>query len=406
MLLVSLALGILALLVKIAFFPQSNTLSKENKILLEENLHLKNENEYRLQEFGRVSAELSNTTSEKNRREGSELQLSRENLELRSEVKKVQEDNARLQKELSEWKAREEKTLSDAEQRIQKLEEARKALEEEKQRIRKEDESKQQSEQEERTRIWNTHEQTVIATLKELCRKPEIGFSFFENTNLPEAFDGSIKPDFLVEFDGQFVVFDAKFSSQKNPQTYFSDQTKKTAEKYKGNHHLFSTIFFVVPDNRLAELKKLSFAEHDFLFSILPVSALEPVLVNLRKMADVLKITEFDPRDRETIIRLIAGYDRHISFQNATNILLVRESLELLRSQESLSSDLQESIEMQKDHMRSFRLKESDVKRLSRRFSEQETEIEKLTTSRAPLLSREMLSQVATRLHLSPFDEK
>ena len=80
----------------------------------------------------------------------------------------------------------------------------------------------------------------------------------------------------------------------------------------------------------------------------MPVSALEPVLVNLRKMADVLKITEFDPRDWETIIRLIAGYDRHISFQNATNILLVRESLELLRSQESLSSDLQESIEMQK----------------------------------------------------------
>ena len=51
--------------------------------------------------------------------------------------------------------------------------------------------------------------------------------------------------------------------------------------------------------------------------------------------------------------------------------------------------------------MRSFRLKESDVKRLSRRFSEQETEIENLRLHERRF-SREMLSQVATRLHLSP----
>lgn len=398
-LLVFLAFGIVALLVKIAF------LTPSSQHLFQENARLQTEQEYRAQELGRISAELAKVTSTKDNIEGKQQQLSRENTDLRNESQKMREENDRLRKELAERRASEEKQKADEEQRIQKLEEARKTLEDEKQRIRKEDEDRQQAEQEERNRIWSAHEQNVITSLKELCRKPEIDFSFYENTNLPEEFDGNIKPDFLVEFDGQYVVFDAKFSNQKNPQTYFSDQTKKTAVKYKGNSHIFSTIFFVVPDNRIAELKKLSFVEQDFLFSLLPVSALEPVLVNIRKMADVFKITDFDPRDREAIIRLVAGYDRHIGFQNAANILLIRESIELMRSQESLSSHLQESIALQKDQMRALRLKDSDIKRLSRRFSEQESEIETLTASQAPIISREMLSKVASRLHLSPLEE-
>ena len=77
MLLVSLALGILALLEN-CFFPSIKHCFPKKIKSFGRKSSSQNENEYRLQEFGRVSAwNFRILLLQKNRREGSELQLSR-----------------------------------------------------------------------------------------------------------------------------------------------------------------------------------------------------------------------------------------------------------------------------------------------------------------------------------------
>ena len=58
--------------------------------------------------------------------------------------------------------------------------------------------------------MWNEHEHVVVSQLTDLCAKPQLKFTTYDNTNLPDDFDGSIKPDFLIDFLGQYIIFDAK----------------------------------------------------------------------------------------------------------------------------------------------------------------------------------------------------
>src|SRR3989344_6827621 len=97
-------------------------------------------------------------------------------------------------------------------------------------RVRREDEERQKKILEERYRMWNDHEQNVITQLIELCKKPEFAFAAFDNEHLPEEFDGSVKPDFLIAFINQYVVFDAKASRSENFQNSITTNVKKTAE--------------------------------------------------------------------------------------------------------------------------------------------------------------------------------
>jgi len=115
-------------------------------------------------------------------------------------------------------------------------------------------------------------------------------------------------------------------------------------------------------------------------------------LANFKKITEYERVSEFDPQNRENIVNMIAHYDRHISFQNATNILLAKESVEIMSSKDSLGAELQEMIDVRKQTMRSVRLKESDIKKLTQNLTDQESEIEKLISPRASIKKEDMCS--------------
>lgn len=123
-----------------------------------------------------------------------------------------------------------------------------------------EEERNRAEREEERDRIWNEHENAVIATLSELCKQPHLHFTSYSNNNLPDEFDGKLKPDFLIDFLGQYVVFDAKASKAESLQTYINDAVKTTAEKIKKNGRIYPHVFLVVPTEAIGELKKLIYA--------------------------------------------------------------------------------------------------------------------------------------------------
>jgi hypothetical protein len=107
---------------------------------------------------------------------------------------------------------------------------------------------------------------------------------------------------------------------------------KSTARKYKDIPEIYPTVFFVVPADELQELKTFSFLEEGFSFYVISIESIEPILASLRKISEYDTIADFDPQDREAVVNLIANYDRHISLQNATNILFTRESIGLMNS--------------------------------------------------------------------------
>jgi uncharacterized protein YlxW (UPF0749 family) len=353
-------------------------LGSERNRLSEEIIRLQIELEGKNTALGESYQSLRQERSEKNKLEGKEKQIIAENIELKSDKKHLQNENNELKKKVSEWDAHKKQEQSFFEEKIKKLEYAQKTLEAEKIRIIREDEEKQSERLQEQSRIWNEHEKKVLLYLREVCQKPELCFQFYDNASLPDSFDGSVKPDFLVKFLDQYILFDAKFTSQKNANIYFSDQVKKTAKKYHGNIKIYPTIFFVVPENRISEIKQYSFFEEEFSFFIVSQFSIEPILVNFKRMAEYKKISDLDPRDRESIVHLIAQYDRHISFQNSTNILLTKESLKLMEIKELLPSDIQTEIGIRKRNIRPIKFKDSEMKRLSQDSSQQKTEIQHL----------------------------
>jgi hypothetical protein len=388
-----LATAILGILVWDRFLnPKTDTAHLQEKLekietekaqLIEENARLHSDIDNKNRELGKTTELLQQERSERDKLEGRGKQIFVELTNLQNEVKSGRTENAELKKRIAEFEAQEKQKDSAFEEKIKKLEHAQKSLEDERQRIRREDEERQQEILEEQNRIWNDHENIVLSRLREVCQRPEIGFGFYDNNSLPTEFDGSVKPDFLVEFLDQYIIFDAKFTSQKNPNTYFADQVKKTAKKCKGNDSIYSVIFFVVPENRIAEIKKFSFYEDGYSFFVIPQSAIEPLLANFKKITEYERISEFDPQDRENIVNLVAHYDRHISFQNATNILLAKESVGLMESKDSLNAELQDLIRLRKQSMRPVRIKESDIKKLTQNLDAQEAEMEKLISPRA-----------------------
>lgn len=381
-----LGIAILGILIWQSFFRVSSSsdeslqkTEEERKFLLEENLKNKAQLEQQDQEIGRLQQIKKQFDESIGELRGKEKLV----VGLEANEKQYLDRLRGAQKKISEFEARAEQLEEKRTVSEKKLEEARNALNDERHRVRREDEDRQTQILEEKNRIWNDHEVLVLAKLREVCDKPEIAFQTFDNQKLPEGFDGTLKPDFLVSFLGQHIIFDAKKS--KDPQNYLNDQVKKTAKKCKGNESIYSTIFFVMPDDEIVQCRKLSFFEEGFSFYVIPVSAIEAIISNFKRITEYDKIQEFDPQDRENIVNLIANYDRHISFQNAANILLAKESVALMNTKEVLPKDFQEEVSIRKQSMRNFKLKDSDLKKLSQKLGEQEKEIEKLTSPKVSI---------------------
>ncbi|MCK5460562.1 hypothetical protein KAI58_01090 [Candidatus Gracilibacteria bacterium] len=359
-------------------------MEEEKHFLLEENAKYKAQMEQQDQEIGR----LQQIKKQFDESVGGQKVKEQRIVELEANEKQYLDRLRGAQKKISEFEARAEQLEEKKERSEKRLEEARNALEEERIRVRRKDEVRQAKILEEQNRIWNDHEVLVLAKLREVSEKPEIGFQTFDNQNLPDGFDGTLKPDFLVSFLGQYIIFDAKKS--KDPQNYLNDQIKKTAKKCKGNEAIYSTMFFVMPDDEISQCRKLSFFEEGFSFYVIPISAIESIISNFKRITEYDKIQEFDPQDRENIVNLIANYDRHISFQNAANILLARESVDLMNTKEALPKDFQEEVSVRKRSMRNFKLKESELKKISQKLGEQEKEIVKLTSPKVAIDSDEL----------------
>ena len=231
--------------------------------------------------------------------------------------------------------------------------------------------------------MWAEHEESVKAYLSEICRLPQYNFSTFDNKNLPEGFSGKLKPDFMIEFLGQYIIFDAKVSRSENLQSYVSDNVKKTADKINSDPRIYPMIFFVVPNESIATLTRTYFQEQGYDFFIISRDAIPAILSSFKKMSAYELAEQLDPRDRENIVNLIAEFDHHINMRNALDIIASQTGIAVLGRANNLKKDLKEEIKMKKSKMRIQQPSSADLKSLMVDSENQQEEINSLTSPRA-----------------------
>ena len=341
-------------------------------------------------EIGRLQSELTEVRKEKDELAGNGKQLFSRFKDLEAEHKAIRHERDDIKERLGKYEEAEERRRREHDEKLQRLDRAEKSFEEEKARVRREDEERQKKMIEERDRMWNDHEQNVITQLLDLCKKPEFAFPAFDNDHLPEEFDGSVKPDFLIAFLNQYVVFDAKASRSENFQNYITTNVKKTAEKYKGNPHLYPTIFFVVPTDAISELTRRSFTENGFTFYVISPESLEPILASLKKITTYEFAEKLDPEEREKIIRLVASLDFHISERNAFDVLMAQRGSAVLYDAGKIYPEISDEVRREKEKMRLPNFKGSDLKRLIGNIDERDREIEDLTAPKPEVHKRDI----------------
>jgi|GEM_PF-374107 len=325
---------------------------------------LKAEIERKTQEIGELKNQLIESKSEKDKLSGQGKQIFAELANVKADAKAISSERDMLQKQVNRFEEEQARREKDQESHIEKLATAEKNFESEKARVIREEEDQRKHEAEEKNRIWAEHENKVVAELSDLCNQPQFMFTSFDNTNLPESFHGSLKPDFMIEFLEQYVIFDVKVSEAKNLQVYINDQVKKTAQKIKGNEKIYSSIFLVVPTVAIKDLKKRTFYEEGYSFFVVSPESIAPLLALFKKIENYEFAEAMDPQERENIVDLVAAFDFHISSRNALELQIMKHGIETLSQAEKANPELVAEAMIKKAKMRNVNLSTAETKEL------------------------------------------
>jgi len=191
--------------------------------------------------------------------------------------------------------------------------------------------------------------------MKEICQKSDIALPSFDNNNLPEGFDPKLKPDFMVRLLDQYVIFDTKSSQSQNLSTYLRSQVQTTAKKIRSsesNNDIYKTVFFVIPDIGLKDIKETFFVEQGISFCIIPIQAFEPIVRTLKRLEDYDLADKYDPQERENIVNVLATFDQYVRQQNALNIFSTIRGIKVMSEKSSMPEDVQAAVETRRTKLR------------------------------------------------------
>jgi hypothetical protein len=309
--------------------------------------------------------ELQAASSQRDEFSGKNKQLFIEKEKLQARLEAQEGTLKDQEKKLTRFEAKKEQDEKLLNAKMDELMHAKKSFEDEKLRVRREDEERLAQVEAERDRVWNDHENVVNALLTELCNKPQYRFVTFTNTKLPKSFDASLKPDFLIEFLGQYIIFDSKATKSNDLKTYIRDTVKKTAQKIKGRTEIYNTIFFVVPTISISSLRETTFHENGYTFHVITPEALGPILATLKRMSEYEFAEKFDPEEREDFVKKIATFEHHIQTRNAFDVLMAHAGSELIANEKSMNPELADEVALKKSMMKPMMPTKSEVERLT-----------------------------------------
>jgi hypothetical protein len=350
---------------------------------------LKSELDRKIDDITTLTSKLDKAQSEKDELSGKGKQLYDNYKNIEADLKILRQERDGLQRALQEFEANDKRKEKEFTDRLQKLDAAKEKLEEERARVIREDEERRAAELEARDRLWADHENAVIASLTDLCKQPQFSFTSFTNTNLPEGFDGSLKPDFMIDFLGQYVIFDAKVSKAKSLQTYINTQVKDTVTKVKDNDRIYKSIFLVVPASALSELKAHHYTIDGYQLFVVSPEALPPILAALKRITMYEFAEALDPQQRENIVQIVAELDFHINLRNAADLFLSNLGADLLEKAKKIDPTLAEEVALKKAPMNAkASIAASEIKKMVISLAHQKEQIDRMIAPKSAVTLR------------------
>lgn len=346
-------------------------------------------------EMARLEKDLESAKDKLSKNEGAGKQMFIELQQVKAKLESTEKERDQLKSSVTKFETKREQQEKEHMRTIEKIESAERALKEERQRVIHDDEERMKEVDAERDRLWNDHEVSVISTLTDLCKQPHLQFTSFFNNNLPDDFDGSLKPDFLIDFLGQYVVFDAKVSKAQSLQTYIDDQVKKTSDKMKKSDKIYPHIFLVVPTEAIGELKKLVYAKDQYYFYIVSRESLAPILASLKRISTYELAETLDPQKRENIINMLADMATQINFSNATSLLTTKMGADVLSRMQATDPEIAAEVEQKSREKKLSQHSPSELKKLAGSLTEQNMAIQQLASPKASV-KRSMIDSAQT----------
>ncbi len=298
---------------------------------------------------------------------------------------------------IAQLESEEKQRQRDVEQQVQELDSARKLLEQERERVLVSERERQQQEAENRDRQWALHEQETVKLIRELAGRGDLYFPCYDNTSLPEGFDQSLKPDVLIRFLDQYVIFDAKLSKSQNLQAYLLQQAKTTAKKLSASAErelVFQTVFFVVPSMDIGSLKTLSCYEDGYRFFFIPPESAEPILSLFKRLETYEFAEAWNPQEREQIVQVLASLEHHIRHQNAVHVLSVLKGIQALEAKDVLDEQMHRDIMEKRKSIRIENFTPSSLRRLIQDDKALRDEVLRIMSPKPPAVDSDDLAGI------------
>lgn len=201
-----------------------------------------------------------------------------------------------------------------AEERLQEHQARQEELERKQQRLRQ---------------TWQTHQENARNKIRQIAEKYTV--------TVVDKFPLKGEPDNVLSICEQYVVLDAKSPGGEdlaNFGIYLKTQAE-SASKYTKQEGVFGQLFFVVPSNTLESLPQTVFRFIEYTVYVIPIEALEPVILSLVKVDEYLNVKEISPEDRRNIFVILGRFAHLTKRRLQVDQFFANESLSLAAETEN-----------------------------------------------------------------------
>ena len=201
-----------------------------------------------------------------------------------------------------------------AEERLQEHQARQEELERKQQRLRQ---------------TWQTHQVNVSNKIRQIAEKYTV--------TVVDKFPLKGEPDNVLSICEQYVVLDAKSPGGEdlaNFGIYLKTQAE-SASKYTKQEGVFGQLFFVVPSNTLESLPQTVFRFIEYTVYVIPIEALEPVILSLVKVEEYMNVKEISPEDRRNIFVILGRFAHLTKRRLQVDQFFANESLSLAAETEN-----------------------------------------------------------------------
>ncbi|NBU72295.1 MAG: hypothetical protein EBS53_12765 [Bacteroidetes bacterium] len=250
----------------------------------------------------------------------------------RKEIQRMSSEIATLTQNDQHRQAELQKNLTSLDQFKQQIAEDRR-LEQQKQV----DEIHQKQERIRQT--WQTHQENARNKIRQVAEKYHV--------TVVEKFPLKGEPDNVLMLCEQYVVMDAKSPGGEdlsNFGTYLKSQAE-AASKYTKQEGVFNQLFFVVPSNTLEAIPQTVFRFVEYHVYVIPVEALEPVILSMVRVQEFMDVKEISPEDRRNIFVILGRFAHLTKRRLQVDQFFANESLALATETENrLPEDMRKEV--------------------------------------------------------------